>query len=308
VCSSDLEQLFHNPHNRDLAARYSFPVPEHGSVAEFTLWIDGKPVTCEVLERQQARQVYEEEKAAGRDAGITEKESYKTFDTRVAPMRAGQDTRIRLVYLQPVQVDTGIGRYVYPLEEGGVDEEKLAFWTANEQVTGQFSFDLRVRSAYPVDAVRMPNQPQAQVQQLDEGEWQIHLGTAVTGSANGANLDDLEQGQPILQPPTHSAGNAVFTLDKDLMVYWRLKAGLPGSVELVAHKPPGQQAWHLHAGGHPGGRPAADHGGERLGVRAGYLQFHAGQIRHPGRWGGAGLAEDAPVRPLPHRALQSREP
>jgi hypothetical protein len=51
-----VEQLFHNPHNRDLAARYSFPVPEHGSVAEFTLWIDGKPVTGEVLERQQARQ------------------------------------------------------------------------------------------------------------------------------------------------------------------------------------------------------------------------------------------------------------
>lgn len=113
-----IEQLFHNPHNRDLEALYSFPVPAHGSVAEFTLWIDGKPVTGEVLEREQAQQVYQEEKAAGREAGITEKDSYKTFDVRVAPVRAGQDTRIRLVYLQPAQVDTGIGRYIYPLEEG----------------------------------------------------------------------------------------------------------------------------------------------------------------------------------------------
>ena len=29
---------------------------------------------------------------------------------QVSPVRAGQETRIRLVYLQPAQVDTGIGR------------------------------------------------------------------------------------------------------------------------------------------------------------------------------------------------------
>ena len=236
-----VEQVFHNPHAQDLEARYSFPVPEHGSVAEFTLWIDGNPVTGEVLERQQARKVYDEEKAAGRDAGITEKDSYKTFEARVAPVRAGQDTRIRLVYLQPAYVDTGIGRYVYPLEEGGVDEEKLAFWTANKQVNRQFSFDLRVRSAYPVDAVRLPNQPQAQIQQLSEGEWQIHLGNSATGIADGSVAKVPEEGQPAVQIPPNPIGNAVFTLDQDLVVYWRHKADLPGSVDLVTHKPQGTE-------------------------------------------------------------------
>ena len=32
---------------------------------------------------------------------------------------------------------------------------------------------------------------------------------------------------------------AVFNLDKDLVVYWRQQAGLPGSVDLIAHKPAG---------------------------------------------------------------------
>ncbi len=32
-------------------------------------------------------------------------------------------------------------------------------------------------------------------------------------------------------------GNAVYTLDKDLVVYWRHKPGLPGSVDLVTYKP-----------------------------------------------------------------------
>ena len=133
-----VEQIFHNPHSQDLEAIYSFPVPEKGAVAEFTVWIDGKPVTGEVLDKKQARQVYESEKAAGRDAGLTEKDQYKTFDISVSPVRAGQDTRIRFVYMQPAHVDTGIGRYVYPLEEGGVDEQKLSFWTANKKVKEKF--------------------------------------------------------------------------------------------------------------------------------------------------------------------------
>ena len=224
---TSVEQVFINPHDQDLEAQYSFPVPAHGTVVELTVWIDGQPVTGEVLEREQARQLYEEEKAAGRDAGITEKHSYKTFETQVSPVRARQDTRVRLVYLQPAEVDTGMGRYVYPLEEGGVDEAKLAFWTANEQVTGKFSFDLQIKSVYPVEAVRLPNQPQAIIQSQSDGEWTVHVGNRTTDDSHvdtGAQTDE---------------NAAVFTLDQDLVVYWRHQAGLPGSVDLVAHKPAG---------------------------------------------------------------------
>ena len=230
-----IEQVFVNSHDRDLEAQYSFPLPAHGTVVELTVWIDGQPVTGEVLEKEQAHQLYEEEKAAGRDAGITEKDSYKTFETWISPVRARQDTRVRIVYLQPAEVDTGIGRYVYPLEEGGVDEQKLAFWTANEQVTGSFSFDLRIRSAYPIEAVRSPNQPQAIIQSQTDGEWSVHLGNRMSTTGDMASdeaRDDLE-----VDSATRTVANApVFTLDKDLVIYWRHKAGLPGSVDLVAHK------------------------------------------------------------------------
>lgn len=235
-----VEQVFHNPHARDLEAIYSFPVPEHGAVGEFTMWIDGKPVTGEVLEKQEARRVYEEEKRAGRDAGITEKDRYKTFDISVSPVRAGQDTRVRLVYLQQAFVDTGIGRYVYPLEEGGVDEEKLAFWTANNKVTSHFSFDLHLKSGYPVDALRLTNHPQAQVTQVGPGEWKVHIGNTANASgisaANNHGDKTPAQGQtPAFNPEQKNA--AAFSLDKDLVVYWRHQAGLPGSVDLVTYKP-----------------------------------------------------------------------
>jgi len=218
---TEVEQVFHNPHAQDLEAVYSFPVPEKAAVAEFTIWIDGKPVTGEVLEKQKAREVYEQEKAAGRETGLTEKDAYKTFDISVSPVRAGQDTRVRFVYLQAAHMDTGIGRYVYPLEEGGVDEQKLAFWTANTEVMEAFSFKLTLKSDYPVEALRFPNQPAATPQRNANGDWVVQLANSNTA---------LQEGQP------STANKPVFNLDKDLLVYWRHKDGLPGSVDMVTYK------------------------------------------------------------------------
>ena len=231
-----IEQVFVNPHDRDLEARYSFPLPAHGTVVELTVWIDGLPVTGEVMEKEKARQLYEEEKAAGRDAGITEKDSFKTFETRISPVRARQDTRVRIVYLQPAEVDTGIGRYVYPLEEGGVDENKLAFWTASEQVTGNFSFNLRIRSAYPIEAVRSPNQPRAIIQSETDGEWTVTLGNRMTTDASNVHAQTSLADPDLDVTPQTGGSDPVFTLDQDLVIYWRHQAGLPGSVDLVAHK------------------------------------------------------------------------
>ncbi len=226
-----VDQHFHNPHGRDLEAIYSFPVPQKGTVAEFTVWIDGKPVTGEVLPRDEARRIYQEEKAAGRDAGLTEKDEYRTFDIRVSPVRAGQDTRVRFVYLQPAHVDSGIGRYVYPLEEGGVDEQKLAFWHGNDQVEEQFSFNLEIKSGYPIDAVRVPNQGQASVKQNGPGAWNVTM--SASSSVNQINHEEAGNSTVAVVPKTTKA----FTLDQDLVVYWRHQQGLPGSVDLVTHKP-----------------------------------------------------------------------
>lgn len=231
-----VDQVFFNPHDIDLEAVYSFPLPARGAVIELTVWIDGLPITGEVLEREQARELYAQEQAAGRDAAITEKDSYRAFETRISPVRSRQQTRVRIVYVQPAEMDMGIGRYVYPLEEGGVDEAKLAFWTASEEVTGNFSFDVWIRPSYPVEAVRMPNQPQAAIQPLADGEWSVHLGNQRAASWDGAGQPGREG--EFANSGVAAAGSVAFTLDQDLVVYWRHQSGLPGSVDLVAHRTP----------------------------------------------------------------------
>lgn len=217
-----VEQVFANPNATDLEAIYSFPVPEKAAVGEFTFWIDGKAVTGEVLEKEQAREIYEAEKQAGGDAALTEQDSYRTFDISVYPVRASSDVRIRLTYLQPVHVDTSIGRYVYPLEEGGVDEEKLSFWTYQENVEERFSFNLTFRSTWPVDEFRLPRLPHANIQKISDQEWSVSL---VNDSAVA------EEGTEGTSAPT-----VVYTLNEDIVVYWRQAQGLPGAVEMIAYK------------------------------------------------------------------------
>ncbi|MEW8506384.1 MAG: VIT and VWA domain-containing protein [Candidatus Thiodiazotropha sp.] len=221
---TSVEQAFFNPNDIELEAIYSFPVPEKSSVAEFTYWIDGKPVTGEVLEKQKAREVYQQERDQGREAALTEQDSYRTFDSHVYPVKPQQDVRIRLVYIQPTHVDSGIGRYVYPLEEGGVDEHKLAFWRYNDIVTEAFSFNLKLRSSYPIDAMRLPQYPQVSAGSISPQEWAVGIQNGRVGE---------EEGQAQTTPAI------IQKLDKDIVVYWRHQQGLPGSVDMLTHKEPG---------------------------------------------------------------------
>jgi len=236
-----VNQTFSNPHGNDMEATYSFPVPHKAAVSEFTYWIDGKPVTAEVVEKEKARQIYESEKQAGRNTGLAEQDDYKTFDISVWPVRGNDDVDIRFSYIQPAKLDTGIGRYLYPLEEGGVDEEKLAFWTAKQTVTGTFSFDLHLRTDYPVDAVRLPKHPGAQITQEQDGSWRVHMNNAAlaSGLEKDAALD--LQSAPTIDETGLSEGEAAqgqtpVALDQDIVVYWRQTQNQPARVDMVPYK------------------------------------------------------------------------
>ena len=214
--TTTIEQEFHNPSDTKMEALYSFPVPKNAVVGEFIYWIDGQPVIAEAVEKQKAREVYEQQKQAGEATAIVEKDSYRRFEMRVYPVPAGDDVKVRLVYMQNALLDHGVGRYVYPMEEGGVDEQQQSFWTRNDVVEEDFSFNVTLRSGYPVDGLRLPAHAQAlQIQDAD-GNW----------SASFAN--EPEEGNTV--------SPVKFRLDKDVVVYWRLADGLPGRLDLGAYR------------------------------------------------------------------------
>ncbi len=214
---TEVDQVFGNNSNVDLEAVYTFPIPKQASLSEVSLWIDGKEVIGEVVEKEQARKLYEDQVAKGNDAAIAEKNDYMTFDVAVYPVRAGGETRVRLVYYQPIEIDSNVGRYMYPLAEGGVDDQRIAFWSVDDQVHEAFSFDLTLKSAFPVKDVRLPG----------------YMDKAIIEQAGAAEEEQLGQTDVYHVRLESAEGDA---LTRDIVVYYRLADDVPARVEVIPYR------------------------------------------------------------------------
>lgn len=207
-----VDQVFGNSADSDFEACYTFPIPKSASLSELSLWIDGKEVLGEVVEKKKAREIYEKQVQQGKDTALAEKNDFRTFDIRVGRVRAKQDTRVRLVYYQPLEIDLNVGRFVYPLAEGGTDDARIPFWETDDRVSESFSFNLKLKSAFPVKDVRLPGYEQAA---------QITHATNETGSVYDVLLESKEGGA---------------TLARDIVFYYRLDDAVPARVELIPYR------------------------------------------------------------------------
>ena len=156
VAVTRVEQTFVNAESRQVEALYTFPVPKGASVADFTMWIDGKEMIGEVVEKERARQIYNSYKQQRRDPGLLEQVDYKTFEMRIFPIAAHAEQRVRLTYYQELDVDNDWATYVYPLAT--VTRRDI-----NQQTTGKFAFRLETRSAVPIVALESPSHGDAVV-------------------------------------------------------------------------------------------------------------------------------------------------
>lgn len=72
IAVTKVTQVFHNTESRQVEALYTFPVPKGASVANFSMWINGKEMVGEVLEKKRAREIYESYKQTRKDPGLLE--------------------------------------------------------------------------------------------------------------------------------------------------------------------------------------------------------------------------------------------
>lgn len=202
--TTTVEQLLVNGGAVDLDARWAFPLPKEASLSELSLWIDGVASIGEVREKQEARRIYEEEASAGQDAALAEQDGFHEYRLSLSRVPAGGEARVRIVYYQPLEIDSGVGRYLYPLTPGNTkDGMNTSFWSLEQEVTGEFSIDVTLKTSFPVDGLHSPSHQHFQAEQLLEGEWR---GSAVSSQA---------------------------ALDQDFLLFYRLSAEVPARVELL---------------------------------------------------------------------------
>ncbi|MCH8043386.1 MAG: VWA domain-containing protein [Planctomycetes bacterium] len=150
IAVTEVNQVFVNTENRIVEALYTFPVPKGASIANFSMWIGGKEMIGEVVEKERARKIYESYKKRRVDPGLLEQVDYKKFEMRIFPIAAGAEQRVRVTYYQELDADHDWATYVYPLAT-------VTRGAADQRTTGRFAFTLQVKSEVPIVEMESPS-------------------------------------------------------------------------------------------------------------------------------------------------------
>ncbi len=150
VAVTTVNQVFRNLENRQVEALYTFPVPKGASMANFSMWIEGREMVGEVVEKKRARQIYESYKQTRRDPGLLEQTDYKTFEMRIFPIGPRAEQRVQISYYQELDFDNDWATYVYPLAT--TTREAI-----DSRTQGRFALTLEVASEVPIAQIESPS-------------------------------------------------------------------------------------------------------------------------------------------------------
>jgi Ca-activated chloride channel family protein len=171
IAVTKVTQVFHNTEKRQVEALYTFPVPRGASVANFSMWINGKEMVGEVLEKQRAREIYNSYKQVRRDPGLLEQTDFRTFDMRIFPIGPDADQKVEITYYQELDFDHDTATYVYPLAtvtRKGVDARPV----------GKVAIGFDIKSAVPIAELNSPSHGDAfAIAKHSENYWQANLET-----------------------------------------------------------------------------------------------------------------------------------
>ena len=115
VAQVHVKQSFKNVSAVRMEGVYYFPVPRDASISQFAMWVDGKKLQGEMLNRDEAAKIYEEIVRRNIDPALLEYADYRFFRLKIFPIPPGKTRKIELDYSQFLPMDNGVVRFLYPL-------------------------------------------------------------------------------------------------------------------------------------------------------------------------------------------------
>ncbi len=154
IASVTVEQVFHNHSGRQLEGTYLFPLPEGAVVSKFAMTMFGKMVQGEIIERNEARRIYESIVRRRRDPGLLEYMGRGLFRARVFPIEAHKDLTIRITYQQVLPEDSGTIEMRYPLATDRLNASAVENVTVDVKVTSSVDIKTIYSPSHSVEIKR----------------------------------------------------------------------------------------------------------------------------------------------------------
>jgi Ca-activated chloride channel family protein len=154
VATTHVDQVFVNEGRHEVEGTYIFPLPEKASISEFAMWVDGDKLAGQVLERDEARRIYEDIVRRRRDPALLEYVGRDAFQASIYPIPPGGERRIELEYSEVLEMDNGLVEYVYPLNTEKFSPRPLEEVTVNVTIRSNEPLKAIYCSSHDVEIVR----------------------------------------------------------------------------------------------------------------------------------------------------------
>jgi Ca-activated chloride channel homolog len=147
VAKTRITQVFVNNSERMAEGTYVFPLPQGVTISDLEMIIDGVPIQAEILERDEARRIYDEIVRQYRDPALLEYIGTNAIQASVFPIPANDTRTLEIEFNQLLPVENGLVQYVYPLRTRHISPLPV----------GQLNIRVDVESNDPIGPIYSPS-------------------------------------------------------------------------------------------------------------------------------------------------------
>ena len=115
VARTTVDQVFVNHHHRDIEGTYIFPMSAQAAISNFSMFVGNEEISGKILDKVEARRIYEEIVRRRRDPALLEYFGDGMFQASVYPIPAHGEARIKLHYSEMLRRDASTCGYRYTL-------------------------------------------------------------------------------------------------------------------------------------------------------------------------------------------------
>lgn len=163
IARTRVDQTFINESSYALEGTYIFPLPEDAAISEFAMWVDGKRIEGRILDKHEARRIYEDIVRRQRDPALLEYVGRNAFQARIYPIPPQSEKRVEIEYTQILKAEAGLVRYLYPLNTEKFSPKPLK----NVSVTVALRSNIALKAIYS---------PSHDISITRKGEYEARLG------------------------------------------------------------------------------------------------------------------------------------
>ena len=141
VARTRTDQIFTNHAEWEVEGIYEFTLPEGAIITDLVLWIGDKRVQGLIMEKEEARQVYDDIVRQRIDPALIEQVTPNQFRLSIFPFPAQGSRRVEFEYMELLDARNGRIDYTFPLAPETDQALEMEIFVLRAQVRSQHAFE-----------------------------------------------------------------------------------------------------------------------------------------------------------------------